>query len=297
MNNVLIVEGEPGLLKLAERTVSTLPDASVRACPTAEQALSYLVEEPVDLAIVDLNLPGMSGLELIADARARQPELQVIVTTGMRRRYAGDLAQLSSLEILEKPYALDELEALARQALCESQPAPNAPFSLTDYLQLAVMGRRHLAITAELESGERARIEIVDGNVWNCWLGKLTGLDALEAATAGRLVSIDIQPLEISPVERQLEEPTVLRLLRLAQDLDNRIQKAKAEAPFAQGTNGTRGAGFTRFEAQFESAMEAYLRRDYETASTLLESCAQPRPQGKRTRHNLSLVARRFGEA
>jgi DNA-binding response OmpR family regulator len=47
-----------------------------------EEALALLDRQPFDLAIVDLKMPGMGGMEVIAAARTRQPDIAVIVLTG-----------------------------------------------------------------------------------------------------------------------------------------------------------------------------------------------------------------------
>jgi len=63
-----LVNGAPGL-----RCISTFP--------TGEAALRAIPEEKPDVALVDINLPGMNGIECVAKLKALLPSLQVIMLT------------------------------------------------------------------------------------------------------------------------------------------------------------------------------------------------------------------------
>ena len=85
--------------------------------PAALDALARA--DQVDLLIVDMAMPGMSGVELIRRARERRPELRAMLVTG----YA-DLAAFSPAEsdlILQKPYRLERLASSVIEAL-RSEP-------------------------------------------------------------------------------------------------------------------------------------------------------------------------------
>lgn len=57
-------------------------DYDVLEAPSAEEALELLEQEVVDLAIVDLRLPGMDGVEFIKVARMHWTDLKFIIYTG-----------------------------------------------------------------------------------------------------------------------------------------------------------------------------------------------------------------------
>ena len=48
---------------------------------TGEEALPAILAEPPDVLLADINLPGMSGIELVAKLKARLPQLQVLMLT------------------------------------------------------------------------------------------------------------------------------------------------------------------------------------------------------------------------
>jgi DNA-binding response OmpR family regulator len=86
---------------------------------TAERALEFLESQPYDIAILDVSLPGMSGLELLGHIHERWPEMPVIIVTGIDyHQYAGKLIRMGAFDYIEKPFQLKEAEGkLARAVL------------------------------------------------------------------------------------------------------------------------------------------------------------------------------------
>ena len=64
----LILDGSPGL-------------KCCGAWPSAEEALANLPRQPVDVALMDINLPGLSGIECVRQLKAALPTLQFIMLT------------------------------------------------------------------------------------------------------------------------------------------------------------------------------------------------------------------------
>jgi DNA-binding NarL/FixJ family response regulator len=48
---------------------------------TAEDALAKMLSDPPDVALIDINLPGMNGIELVAKLKLAQPDLQMLILT------------------------------------------------------------------------------------------------------------------------------------------------------------------------------------------------------------------------
>ena len=78
--SLLYIEDNPTNLRLMEDLVSTLPDVSMFAAPTAELGLELAVAHRPDVVVIDLNLPGMSGVEVLnrLKARAETREIPVV---------------------------------------------------------------------------------------------------------------------------------------------------------------------------------------------------------------------------
>ena len=76
-----------------------------------------------DLAMVDLSLPGVSGLEVAQQLKRRCPDTTVALMTGYFHRMRPDDAQASGVDvILRKPFALDQVQSIVDFAVSRKQP-------------------------------------------------------------------------------------------------------------------------------------------------------------------------------
>src|SRR5690625_7780973 len=80
MKKILLVDDHPLMRKGLAMTLEAEPDLLVYSqVPSAEDALNVVNEEVPDIAIVDISLPGMSGIELIKHLLALHPGLPVLI--------------------------------------------------------------------------------------------------------------------------------------------------------------------------------------------------------------------------
>lgn len=88
------------------------------AAATAEQALAFIDEQPYDVVLTDISMPGLSGLELLSHLRQTRPGTPVIVISGIGdRTHAEGLMRLGAFDFLLKPFRLEEIEASVKRAL------------------------------------------------------------------------------------------------------------------------------------------------------------------------------------
>ncbi|MBN2047210.1 MAG: response regulator [Anaerolineaceae bacterium] len=81
---VLVVDDTTSVARFIESALKTLQlNLSVMSVLSGEEALLAVAVDTPDLMIVDMNLPGMSGIDLIKIYRKRNPNAAVILTTGM----------------------------------------------------------------------------------------------------------------------------------------------------------------------------------------------------------------------
>ena len=81
--------------------------------PDAESGLERLAAWPqIDVILVDLGLPGMSGGELIAELKRRHPQVCTIIASGQSRagRLRSGVAEDDSVLVLEKPFMSRDLK-------------------------------------------------------------------------------------------------------------------------------------------------------------------------------------------
>jgi len=89
----------------------------VRPARSGEDALQQAVDRTFDVAIVDLDLPGISGEDLVRALRDHAPTTEVIVLTGHGTvESAVRTLKSGAYDFLTKPCSLDELEAVTRKA-------------------------------------------------------------------------------------------------------------------------------------------------------------------------------------
>ncbi len=124
--HVLIVDDAIELGRLLQSAVQTL-DASLKltVVPSAEEAILASSRHTVQLLISDVRLPGMSGFDLAERLRKRNPNLEVILITGMTDRNLRKQAEESGAVFFQKPLKMDAFLAAVQKSLglaAESAP-------------------------------------------------------------------------------------------------------------------------------------------------------------------------------
>jgi DNA-binding response OmpR family regulator len=122
VGRILVVDDDDLVLSSLSRVLKKMGNEVVCIDKSA-QALAVLEQESFDLAILDIRMPGISGIDLLRGLRekeqaSRRPRLPVIVLTG----YADEMGPKSYLELgadayLQKPYELSDLLAAVRSHL------------------------------------------------------------------------------------------------------------------------------------------------------------------------------------
>jgi DNA-binding NtrC family response regulator len=113
---VLIVEDEQ---RLRDLLVDVLPGMGFPATGvrSAEEATRLMETSPCDIALLDLQLPVMGGMDFFARLRQRWPATQVIVLTGFGDLEAARRAiRLDVVDFLSKPCPLREIELALERA-------------------------------------------------------------------------------------------------------------------------------------------------------------------------------------
>jgi DNA-binding NtrC family response regulator len=89
-----------------------------------EEALALAARQPCDVALLDLHMPGMNGLELLDELKARQPDLEVLLLTAHGSiETAIQAMKRGAYDYLTKPFRLADLEIHLRKAFEKAQLA------------------------------------------------------------------------------------------------------------------------------------------------------------------------------
>jgi len=86
---------------------------------SAEEALPIIKEINLDVLLSDINLPQMSGIDLIKAVRQFNKTIKVIIMSGEIKKYRNDphLKQLDILAFMDKPIDFLEIESLIEKAV------------------------------------------------------------------------------------------------------------------------------------------------------------------------------------
>lgn len=123
---VVCVDDEPGILHAVERLLRCEP-YRLYTTTTPKDALNWILQHDVKVAIADYRMPDVSGIEFLKVVRAGSPRTRRILLTGFRE----DTAIVQSLReglmhVLVKPWNGDELKRLILEGVAASpNPAPS----------------------------------------------------------------------------------------------------------------------------------------------------------------------------
>jgi DNA-binding NtrC family response regulator len=157
---VMVVEDEPRMRELLSRALTGW-GFEVAMARSGEEALKLTEADPVDVAVLDLNLPGMDGMELLRRLRERTPGVQGIVLTGFASvESAKEAVHLDVVEFLTKPCHLGELEKAIDRALRRLPPTypetgSAAPPPGVEGMTLQELERQHILAALERNDGNR----------------------------------------------------------------------------------------------------------------------------------------------
>ena len=114
---ILIVDDAGPVVVLCVNVLQALGYA-VKGANSGEMAVDVLRKERFDMMVLDYKMPGLTGLEVFAQARALHPDLAVVLVTGHGTPEIVDEAnRLGFTSILLKPFTSDELRSTVEKVL------------------------------------------------------------------------------------------------------------------------------------------------------------------------------------
>jgi two-component system KDP operon response regulator KdpE len=123
---VLIVDDEPQIRRVL-RTTLTSHGYAVMEARTGDEALDLIRSEHVDLILLDVNMPGRSGLDTCRDIRGSGDVPIIMLTVRNTERDKVQALDAGADDYVVKPFGSEELMARIRAALRRTAPAESLP--------------------------------------------------------------------------------------------------------------------------------------------------------------------------
>ena len=157
--NILIVEDDPNQIERIERLLQN--DHTIFSAISAEDAKGILTTEQVDLASIDVVLPGKDGISLKNELAVEFPNTKVIMVTGREIEKVANLRRIDKgFEFIAKPWKAEELIAVVNQSLKKQNPTKR------NLRILLVDDEPDLVFLLEITLGEYHQIEgVTDANI------------------------------------------------------------------------------------------------------------------------------------
>ena len=106
---VLLVDDEKDFLEVLTRRLGKR-EVNVAGVSSGEEALQYLQAKPIDVAVLDVKMPGMDGLTVLREIKKLNPLIEVIMLTGHASlEVALEGMRSGAFDYLMKPAEIDEL--------------------------------------------------------------------------------------------------------------------------------------------------------------------------------------------
>ncbi len=113
---VLVVDDEPAVCSVLNEALDR-EGFDCRSCTSGEEALNLLRQQPFDVVITDLYMPGLSGISVIEQGRKLRPESSFLMATGEAdARVSADAMKRGAVDYLVKPFQMHALVASVREA-------------------------------------------------------------------------------------------------------------------------------------------------------------------------------------
>ena len=122
---ILIVEDEPKMAYVLRQTLQA-HGYHAQTALNGFEALSSLQAIQPAAVILDLNLPGLSGLELLQRLREQFPQTKVIILSGHIQEYSQLASEMGVEEILQKPVRLEDIIGSITRLVPLRPSAPSA---------------------------------------------------------------------------------------------------------------------------------------------------------------------------
>jgi two-component system KDP operon response regulator KdpE len=123
---ILVVDDEPQIRRVLRSTLSTR-GYEIAEAKTGEEALEWIRKERPDLVLLDMNMPGMGGVEACGEIRRACDAPIIMLTVRNAERDKVAALDAGADDYVVKPFGIEELLARVRSALRRYAPGEGLP--------------------------------------------------------------------------------------------------------------------------------------------------------------------------
>ena len=117
LSKILVVDDEESIREFFQIMLKR-EGYEVFTAANGKEGLEHLKKNPVDLIISDIQMPELSGLELLSKVREIDPEMVVMMITAFgSTEIAVEAMKRGAYDYIQKPFKIDEVKIIIRQAL------------------------------------------------------------------------------------------------------------------------------------------------------------------------------------
>ncbi len=129
---ILVVDDEPQIRRVMRTTLAS-QGYTIAEARSGEEALEVMSGEHPDLILLDINMPGIGGLDACREIRTRSDVPVIMLTVRNNEKDKVRALDAGADDYVVKPFGIEELLARIRAALRRASPAkPAAPFVAPD---------------------------------------------------------------------------------------------------------------------------------------------------------------------
>jgi CheY-like chemotaxis protein len=234
---ILFVDDDPAFLEVAKETFAILSGEgwSIYCATTPKDALDFLKKQRMDLAVVDMNMPLLDGIQFLNLLGKRYPDVKKVTLTGFATEEKRTQCLANGAElVIEKPHTPDGFKSVYAMLDDLISWAPQQGFQgmlrrvgLQDVIQMECLGRNSSVLEVHNEQ-MIGRIYIEDGSIIHASCANLTGEVALQKLLSLSGGSFELVPFE-KPAERTIEGQWESLLMEAARVRDETAAQAPAE--------------------------------------------------------------------
>lgn len=231
---ILVVDDEPEVVEVLERMLHRLNYRTMSA-HGGEEAIRKAIEDPPDLILLDLLMPGMSGEEVCMKLKEhpRTKHIPILVLTAVRdMSRLGDLNDIGAAGYIQKPFVFEELSERLKSAL-EGEP-PQVESRASKVLLISKDADLVGYVAGNLDPSKYNLLYLTDGTqvVWRA-LREEVGVVVVDAD------GISISPEVVCRALRRNQRTASIPLVILTEDGNLEVEHEPAylvPKPFDMGT-------------------------------------------------------------